>query len=267
MGKTVYEWFTYIFSGGIFQGVIDILAVNPQTKYPTAWAGMKTVYTNVALPLGVGLMFVWFCMAFVKKCANENVTFEQIFLLTVKMVAAKYVMDHGLDIMCILWSGGIALVNSMGLTIQQIAAQGTAEAWKTFSGKDVGDYPNMLTSIGLMFQLLVPYIIAYLCELIVKVFCYARLLELYVRTALAPIALSDFMAEGSHGTGMRFLKNYLAVCLQGVCIVAAVTFCSNISGDIIAHNSNVLFMSLINLSCVAIVAKSQSIVKELVGTN
>ena len=68
-------------------------------------------------------------------------------------------------------------------------------------------------------QLIVPYLITWFPTILVKVACYARSIEIIVRTMLAPIGMADIYSEGTRGPGFRYLRKFLAVNLQAVVIL------------------------------------------------
>ena len=50
---------------------------------------------------------------------------------------------------------------------------------------------------------------------------YGRFFKLFLYTAIAPVPLSAVAGEPTQNIGISFLKNYAAVCLEGVIIVLA----------------------------------------------
>lgn len=129
-------------------------------------------------------------------------------------------------------------------------------------------YPAWYKSLIATFELLLPYAIASLLSGITTFIIYSRMIEMLVRIAGAPIALSDFMHEGFHSSGWRYLKSFLAVCLQGFVILLIAQIYSSIMLKTVTYAG---FMEtcvsyfVISFAAVSLMFKSQTLCKELVG--
>ena len=107
----------------------------------------------------------------------------------------------------------------------------------------------------------------------VKIICYTRLIEIYIRAAFAPIAFSDFFHNGFQGGGWRFLKSFLAVCLQGAVILcigaifgALMPVIFNLGGDTTFFSAMGRYFAIL-AAAVMLMFKSLSLTKEFVGVN
>ena len=276
--------FALIFGSDRFNPMVEVLKFNPATEIPNAWTGVQAVYNNLMVPIALGLMVIWFLVKFMEKSTMEQITLEQVFMLFVKLLAAKFLIDNGLEIFTKLWSLGISLIDE---TINSISdkksasiyifnADGTPspelqELWKTFTGKDWSEELGFLDSIVINFQLMLPSLATFILIGCVYFIGYTRLMEMLVRICGAPIALSDFMTEGLRGAGWRYLKNFLAVCLQGMLIIVIIRLHNQVLYDVMTNPSGewytIMLMQLgVSFSAVALMFKSLSLCKELVGT-
>lgn len=270
------------FGGGIFDGLRDILAMNPETKFPTAWNLMLSIYNDVFVPLGIGVMLIWFVCSLLEKTTHEDFTFEKWFLEFGKIVVAQYLIIHGLELLATFMSLGIALFNNLdtlsigGLDTPAGAPQEIYKtAWHAITDKDWDEEIGILEAMGYLVPIFIMWLGSLVSQIIIRVIAYSRIFELFVRGALAPLALADFYGQGMHGTGFRFLKSYFAIAIQGFIIYIILTLLNIILYDILAacfSEGMHLFAFCgsyfaITFAAIALILKSLSLSKELVGTN
>jgi len=141
--------------------------------------------------------------------------------------------------------------------------------------KDKLDVWDILKDFVLILYLIIPWVCAWVMRIIVLIICYTRVVEIYARATFAPIALSDFFHHGFQGAGWRFLKSFLAVCLQGAMIlVISMIYTALFTGIqkeiteselsfLAAMGSLIAFMAA---TCM-LMLKSLSLTKEMMGVN
>ena len=79
---------------------------------------------------------------------------------------------------------------------------------------------NIPAQLSFLVQLLIPWIVAKICNVIVSVVCWSRFLELTVMAILSPVMLSDMTGgHGMSGNAMRGVKNVIAISLSGAIIM------------------------------------------------
>lgn len=267
------SWFKEIFDYGVFEKISSVLKLNPSKgEFSSAWQAVETVYTNVMVPIALGLMIIWFLVALMEKSTSEQITFEQVFLIFVKLIAAKFIIDNGFQIFTQLWGLGISLIDEVG---EAFAAKDGLnfdykDLWKNLTGVTWGDKLPIMTSLGLLCQLLLPWLASKAMIACVYFICYSRLIEMLVRMLAAPIAVSDFITEGLHGSGWRYIKNFLAICLQGMIIVAIGNLYPLIMSGVLSTSGSfwtvILKFLAFSFAAISLMFKSLSLSKELVGT-
>lgn len=275
MDSLIYSMFKEIFAGGVFDSVSDVLKLNPSAgAWSKAWVAVDSVYSNVMVPIALGLMIIWFLVAFMEKAASEQVSFEQLFMLFAKLIAAKFLIDYGLQIFTNLWGLGISLIDTVAGAFEDGpggSPMDYKDLWKDWSGLDWNAKIGILKGIGMLCQLLIPWLVSKIMIAVVFFVCYSRIIEMLLRMMAAPIALSDFMTEGLHGAGWRFLKNFLAICLQGMIMVAISQIYPLVLNTILNGSSGfwetLLKYIAFSFAAIALLFKSLSISKELVGTS
>ena len=79
---------------------------------------------------------------------------------------------------------------------------------------------NIPAQLSFLVQLLIPWIVAKICEVIISVVCWSRFLELTVMAILSPLMLSDMTTgHGMSSNAMRGVKNVIAISLSGTIIM------------------------------------------------
>ena len=85
----------------------------------------------------------------------------------------------------------------------------------------------------------IPYLVHWICIMLVSVFCLARGVEILVLSAFAPIPFSLMSDSGfGNGAGSRFLKNIGALAIQGAIMVAVMAICSQAMGSMVDNVFN-----------------------------
>ena len=274
MTEWLRGWFADIFADDVFDKAVSVLSINPSDgTYKAAWNAIHAVYSNVMVPIALGLMVIWFLVAFMEKSASEQVTLEQLFMLFVKLIAAKFIIDNGLEIFSMLWGLGISVVSEVGEAFKHGSGIpfDHKKLWFDLTGVAWGEDLGIFAALGLMCQLLIPWLATKVMIACVYFICYSRLIEMLVRLMTAPIAVSDFVTEGIRGSGWRYIKNFLAICLQGMIIIAICRLYPLIMAGVLSGEGPfwdvVLKFLAFAFSAIALMFKSLSLSKELIGTS
>lgn len=230
---------------------------------------------GVVQPVALMLMFIYFMITVVDKMSSDTFTWEQLWRQMAMLLASKYLIDHGFEILQLLNNIGVAMLGLVGGNASS-AIENTIDAATLIEGfKESYGVSNaimgFLVEILMVLFLLFPWIFSWVMPLCVNVVCYSRVIEIYARAAFAPIAISDFFHSGLQGGGWRFLKNFLAVSLQGAMILTISVIYSSLFA-VIAINETSLFPFIgkylaFYAAAIMLMFKSLSLTKELVGTN
>lgn len=144
----------------------------------------------------------------------------------IRFVAAKAAITYCMDLMLLLFeicSGVLATV------ARQMS--GTASAL-SLPQELVSDIENLgfLDSIPLWIVSLLGSLAITVLSFILVMTVYGRFFRLYFYTALAPIPLSCFGGEATAQHGKQFLRNYMAVCLEGAIVMLALIIFTAFAG-------------------------------------
>lgn len=278
-------WLNFIFGNGMFSMCQEILNLNPSNgNYATIWRVVTGIYDNVCVPIGMGLVLIYFMVNLIERSMQQQqIDIEQIIKLFLKLFIGLYFIENGLELMSELYSLGISFLNSIvgansvgGSTVSDAIVRGL---WTSLTGESWEGEWNVLDviikGVPLLLMLIIPFLGMFIITLICIAVCYFRLIEFYIMTCAAPIALSDFFTEGTHGNGWRFVKNYIAIALQmGIIMLALIVFSGIMAGITPSAVSGWTIIMIIwfwieylalGAACCAVILKSRSIAKEIVG--
>ena len=279
---TCIDWVRGIFGTGLFDDVQGILLLNPSSGlYRDVWNIVSSLYTNVCVPIAMGLVLIYFMVNIIEKSTQQqSLDLEHIIKLLMKLVLGLYLIEHGLEIMAEFYSLGLSFLQSViGEAKAAYKANDLIEsAWYGLTGEGLTGSWGTLESLGkfmdLFWDLGIPFIVIKILTVVVNFVCYTRLIEFYLRTATAPIALSDFFTEGVHSNGWKFLKSYIAVALQAGIIMLAVVVFNAIASALLGSSPDlsggnywsfmVKYLALA-FATAGLMIKSLSLTKEIVG--
>lgn len=257
----------------LFKGIIKILTKDPFTAY-----GVENIVEdlyNAVMSAAMMLMFIYFLIAVVDKMTSENFTWEQLWKQMAMLLAAKLVIEHGLEIMTLMSKVGVELVNIVnqhGLDDFKGGLDANAVI-NTFEGKFKGIF-KILGDLVLFMYIIFPWLLSWIMGMCVKIICYTRLIEIYVRACFAPLALSDFFKNGFQGNGWRYLKSFFAICLQGGIILAiAILFSKLLDNFLTAVDDPANLFEFLGIyfavgcSAIMLMFRSLSLSKEIMGSN
>ena len=269
-----------ICGANLFDSIFETLSVNlfsPSGKFAPMLGIVRSIY-DFATTVGVMLMFIYFLVSFMDITTSENFSWEQLWRQFAMLIAAKFLMEHGFELLNLMFNFGMEVTAELsqlsGLDIPQTSfdAKAILDAYRAQL-----NLPTILSALGIDYLiiwifLLIPWLASWLMCGFVSLICYGRVIEIYVRAAMAPIALSDFFNRGLQGSGWRFLKSFLAVCLQGATILIIAILYSKLfvvlTVDPTIELSQLILQFLIFYgAAVMLLFKSQALTKELMGIN
>lgn len=263
----------------LFDSIYQTLSINifsTSGEYSGILNIVQELHNNAIKPIALMLMFIYFMIAIIDKLSSENFTWEQLWRQMAMLLASKFLIEHGFEILYYLFNAGMNIAGSIQSVIQgsqhpllNFDAAAMIESFRESLGLNKG-LLKVLGDIIMFIYLLIPWILSWILGMAVKIICYTRVVEIYVRATFAPIALSDFFHSGLQGSGWRFLKNFLAVSLQGGIILVIAAVFSALFGTLTFNGDDLFAYTGLYLSFLAaavmLMFKSLSLAKELLGT-
>ena len=251
----VYDWLCMV--NNAFDTAVKALSVSPFDSSITA------IDTAFAAVEGVALVLV--SMFFAMQLCNEAMllriqSYEQVFKVFFKFILAKVIVQNARGLMGIIFNS----FNSIAVTLVE-------EEYGFLSGFDTKAILTKPDDAGFMnLNYLVKYLETMPTFLILMGACWVidlvligRLFEIVVYTAVSPIPLATFAAEGWHDSARSFIKSYAAVCLQGLIVVLmfyAFTQVMDLLGG-----ADTVGITIVALSLVMGVSKSGQWARQAVG--
>lgn len=262
----------------LFDSITDTLSINlfsPSGKFGPILALIRTLY-NTVFPIAVMLLFVFFLISMVDKCSSENFTWEQLWRLFAMLLATKFLIEHGFDLLDKMFQIGLSIMNSFsavrGPSSEFALTDAEIEEIITTLNESMNWAIKIVRNILLWIALLIPALISWIMKVAVAVICYSRVVEIYTRAVFTPAALADVFHGGLQSGGWRYLKSFFAICLQGAAIIVIAVIYGQLMA-ILAQNyaasrefwSYYCISIAIQTSAIMLMFKSLNLTKEILG--
>lgn len=259
----------------LFDSLLDTLSVNLLAGGP--YAGALTIVNAIyraVMPAGVMLMFVYFLIGLVDKLTSENFNLDQLWRQLALLFAAKYLMEHSMEILRLLSGIGQALTGIVGATgnpaagVDAFDPEALLETFRESLGLE--GFMKIFQDFFLLLYLLIPWVASWIMRICIKIICYSRVVEVYLLACFAPIPLSDFFQNGFQGAGWKYLKGFLARALQGALILAIGVIFTVLFRNMVPESGLELipYLAIVltfDAAAVMLMFRSLSLAKEIVG--
>ena len=270
-GSDDFRWFIFTMAYYVYGALPQIvgdsgaLALDPNAGYMDVF---NTIYDSMAA-VGMGLAVMWVMLDLIEKAQMDQMTPEVLIRWCIKLVVAIIIVDNGADLAKALMQVGNDFVNQLSFSgadnTQNVnVLNGYFERLKT------AFWTNRLT---ILLELLIPAIAMIFCLLMMFVQVFGRIIEAGVRFAFMPIGISDAFTHGINSPGMRYIKKFFAVCLQGAVLYAIMIAGTNMMGLVMARDGSfaivehlgVITQLVIGFTMIGAMMKSQQLVNDIVG--
>lgn len=197
-----------------------LLTESPQNfKGGTIWNTIVEINGGLQA-IGYGLLVLFFAISIFRSTASfrDFQRPEYVMKHFIYFVLAKMAITYGMDFMTAIFEicGGI-VATTAGSIGGITSAEVTLPAEIANAVAEVGFWASiplwLVTLLGSLFITVLSFV------MILTV--YGRFFKIYMYTALAPVAFASFAGENTTSFGKAFLKNYVAVCMEGAVIVLA----------------------------------------------
>lgn len=197
---------------------------------------------------GLTLCVLFFLIDFFNKSLHlQWVTWENVMLFFMKLFVAKIILENAGSLLSMIQNGLSSIITTSdlyagyaqdaidagaGWTIAfQIFPDDHAWGISYFLDPSTEEYSRALNAASDLWgdidlnagfyniTITITGLIMQLVFIITAIIVVARIFELLVYTAIAPIPLSTLSCDGLQDVGKGFLKSYAAVCLQAAVIV------------------------------------------------
>lgn len=252
---------------GFGTDVADNAIFAPNSTLRKVWInnqGLIEKLYGVVFSFAMALTVAFFVVNLIRELQEGRWTADALIKSGIMLIAVTALMAYGYDLI----SGFIDIGTGLGQKILSVAGSGdmpTALVNQSYIDR-INAHTGVITRFVEYISLFIASLAVKICYLYIQVVCYSRLIELYARAFLAPIAIADCYASGPNPTGIRYLRSFLAVCLQGVVIVAVMICFRLLSGAIATEASHGIIGNIVLIfAVVGFIGKSGSFAKELCG--
>lgn len=228
MFKSLLEsWVQDIYSQFSNFGDTGLLTGSIETLNSALYNIVSAVQRNAVLPIAYVVLAIFFLLELQRTAvrvdsAGGGVSFgaEVVFKCLFKMVLCKLAVDNCALILGAIYGAAAQVVQNIAstITIGSVNADGADGLLSSIEGLSLGQ------QIGMMLTLFVVQLVVRLVILLVKAICLARVVEIYVYIAVAPIPLAMLPSEELRQTAYNFLKSFAAVSIQGAIIYLVLSF-------------------------------------------
>jgi hypothetical protein len=209
---------------------LGILSLNPQDQFAGVYAVADT-FSGVMAVTGTSILAIFYLIDLIKTATRfDNIRFEAIIGVIVKVAIAKSAFDIVPDLMLDVaqmgagWvtqangsgTGGITFMNSVSNILTQIF---TGATW----------YEALALAVSMM----ILFLGVNICGILIVVMAYARAFEIILYLGVAPLPFSFMLMDNGQVT-KRFALQFVGVLLQGALMVLIIQMYFALGQDLIA---------------------------------
>ena len=283
--QSIEDWLHDVLVGGImnnlsgmFSSVNDEVAsiasdvaMSPANFSPGVFALVRNVSESVIVPIaGLILTFIA-CYELIQLIIEKNnlAHFETwiFFKWVFKTFVAVTIISNTFNIVLAVFDVTQHVITNAGGIIQGSTAVSEAQILALQSTVEAMDVPSL---IGLWLQSLLVQITLMAISKVIFVIIYARMIEIYLMTSMAPIPFSTFANREIGHMGQNYFKSLFALGFQGFLIIICVAIYAvlvqsiSFSGDVISAIWGVMGYTI--LLCFTLF-KTGSLAKSILGAH
>ena len=283
--QAIEDWLHDVLVGGImnnlsgmFSSVNDEVAsiasevaMSPASFSPGVFALVRNVSETVIVPIaGLILTFIA-CYELIQLIIEKNnlAHFETwiFFKWVFKTFVAVTIISNTFNIVLAVFDVTQHVITNAGGIIQGSTAVSEAQILALQSTVEAMDVPSL---IGLWLQSLLVQITLMAISKVIFVIIYARMIEIYLMTSMAPIPFSTFANREIGHMGQNYFKSLFALGFQGflilicVAIYAVLVQSISFSSDVISAIWGVMGYTI--LLCFTLF-KTGSLAKSILGAH
>lgn len=256
-----YTWICDIYGAGATGHMDSVLEFNtsPDSKTVTAsvWNLCMKIY-DILLPLAYVLIVLYFLIDLMSLLSTEMFNLERLFKSIIKLALLFLIVQCLPEIL----SGVLQLCN---VFTKQIVGNSADLSVLTSWAEKLDDDPSFLTKLKYFGEIVVYYILFLAVKFSIYTILVSRILEIGIRAALMPLAISDILTNGMHSEGYMYIKKFLAICFYGA-VVAFICALYNLAPEI--SGLGVFFSRIIlSLTLMMLLKQSRSVVDNIFGVH
>lgn len=263
LGKFTFKCYFWVY-GGLYESVTSSkgFLIDTTSSY---WAGFTNIY-DVISTAGVLLAILWVVLDLIEKAQFDNLTPEIMVRFFIKFIIAMMLIQNAPDLMT-------KIIDMGNYLMQQVVSGATGGAGALDPNMlDIADEiskTSFLKCIGRLLELIVPFIFTIIGIVLMYVLIFGRILELGVRFMFTPIGIADVFTHGISSPGMRYIKKFGAVALQGAVmiaiLIAGTRLAQEVNSGYVVEGLDFFVQIIVLLSMLGAMMKSQQVANDIMG--
>lgn len=235
-------------------GVGGALIQTPAQFNPTIYSLVTSICECAVMPIAYVILAIVFTLELYNASTRTDgagggttLGVEIVFRVMVKFVLCKIAVDMTPQILNAIFQISSSIISN----IQVGATQFTNGANMDELKESVQDLGGFMPKVMLCAQITIIWLAFKFASMMITLITLARMIELYIYTAIAAIPIATLGGGELSSIGKNFLKGFAAVSIQGTIIYIILilfgTFVSNIPTNTLSANNitDVLFQSLL----------------------
>ncbi len=235
-------------------GVGGALIQTPAQFNPTIYSLVTSICECAVMPIAYVILAIVFTLELYNVStridgAGGGTTLgaEIVFRVLIKFVLCKTAVDMTPQILSAIFQVSSSIISNIQIGTTQFAIGADMDELK----ESVQNSGGLMTKVMLCAQITTIWIVFKFTSMMITLITLARMIEIYIYTAIAAIPIATLGGGELSSIGKSFLKGFAAVSLQGVIIYIILkffgAFVANIPVDTLSANNitDVLFQSLL----------------------
>lgn len=233
MGEVLYEMAKMVFGDTLANELGDwtseVFGVLDSTL------GMLTASSlwKVCIIVACDLLVIYFFQSMMDQASRDMFSFDKLVVSFIKMLIAFSVLIYLEEILgYVIELGSLfnrLLIEDDGFIVSQSFSANAVDAYSEY----FNHIYKILSILGTLFVLLIPYAIAFFAEIMGKFLILSSAIMLMVRCVFSPIAVVQLFEDGSRSSGMRYLKGLFADALSFAVIIVIIYVANTIGNSVI----------------------------------
>lgn len=231
----------------------------------------NALYSAISI-IGFILVFLYFLIEIVEEyLQKDGFTYETFTRFCLKTIFAFLLIRNGMEIFTFVIDLGSSIFSSISNTTSFGEFGNSLSGMYAFTKSNcpITEYLDIgnafFAALGDILYNIIPYAVVSVVKVLLVFTLYARLLEIVVRVAFAPIGMSDIFTNGRNSAGWVYLKKFIAAVLQGACVAGIFMSYGWIVAFIRGTVNGYIGTIVITLVLFLVANKAQQLARDIVG--
>lgn len=292
---TYYNWLCSQFVDKI-STPFNVSALTSLTNVSVSTINNLSNVSAIMKIIAINILTIFMLVKLFEKYSSESFNIEQMCKTLITFIIATALIENSLP----LATSMVDLGNTINASVIQSSANievdneamntlretikndtsytkyegtGVVDTVKAFAKTFGGMMKPLFNTIYYAVCLGIPTLFIGLCNLLLNMICWSRVVMVLIKALFLPIPIADIYNSGPTGTSMRYVKSFFASCLQGSVIAVILAVVCSLQNDIIsgamisggALSSTVMPQILLGITAVGTTFKSEQLSKEILG--